>query len=538
VAACRDFIQNRYGDNYLPESPNVYSSKSGAQEAHEAIRPSNIDIKPSDLVGMEEDAQKLYRLIWQQFVACQMVPAQFTSTTVTVTAGDYELRTKGRVIRFDGYLKVLPALRKKDDDIELPELSVGDQLNLNVLIPLQHFTKPPARFSEAALVKELEKRGIGRPSTYASIISTIQDRGYVRLENRRFYAEKIGDIVTIRLDENFSDLMDYGFTAAMEEYLDEIAEGKLNWKDVLDRFYADFSAKLTKAGAAEGGMKPNEPSKTDIACPKCGRPMMIRTGSTGVFLGCSGYNLPPKERCKGTLNLTPGDEAVNVDEDDEAESRQLMDKRRCKICNTAMDSYLIDETRKLHVCGNNPVCEGYEVETGSFKLKGYEGPVIECDKCGSDMQLKSGRFGKYFGCTNENCKNTRKLLKSGQPAPPKMDPVPMPELACEKVEDHYILRDGASGMFLAASKFPKHRETRAPRVEELLPHKDEIDPKYSFLFEAPVEDPDGLKTVVRFSRKTKEQYVQSELDGKPTGWKAFYANGSWTVKDERKGKKK
>jgi len=186
-----------------------------------------------------------------------------------------------------------------------------------------------------------------------------------------------------------------------------------------------------------------------------------------------------------------------------------------------MDSYLIDETRKLHICGNNPSCEGFEVEAGSFKLKGYEGPLIECDKCGNDMQLKSGRFGKYFGCTNESCKNTRKLLRNGQAAPPKMDPVPMPELACEKVEDHYILRDGASGMFLAASKFPKHRETRAPLVAELIPHKSEIDPKYTFLFEAPTEDPDGLKTVIRFSRKTKEQYVQSELDGKPTGWKAL-----------------
>ena len=467
-----------------------------------------------------------------------MVPAQFTSTTVTVTAGDYELRTKGRVIRFDGYLKVLPAVRKKDDDIELPELTVGEQLDLSVLLPLQHFTKPPARFSEAALVKELEKKGIGRPSTYASIISTIQDRGYVRLEKRRFYAEKIGDIVTIRLDENFSDLMDYGFTAAMEEYLDEIAEGELDWIDVLNRFYADFSAKLAKAGDAESGMRPNEPTLTDIPCPQCERPMMIRTGSTGVFLGCSGYSLPPKERCKGTLNLTSGDEAVNVDEDDEAESRLLMHKHRCKICNTAMDSYLIDETRKLHICGNNPSCDGFEVETGSFKLKGYEGPLIECDKCGSDMQLKSGRFGKYFGCTNEACKNTRKLLRNGQAAPPKMDPVPMPELACEKVEDHYILRDGASGMFLAASKFPKHRETRAPLVAELLPHKSEIDPKYTFLFEAPVEDPDGLKTVIRFSRKTKEQYVQSEVEGKPTGWKAFYDNGSWKVTDGRKGKKK
>lgn len=537
VATCREFIGQRYGDRYLPEKPNVYSSKSGAQEAHEAIRPSNIDILPGDLAGMEEDAKKLYRLIWQQFVACQMTPAQFTSTTVTVKAGDYELRAKGRVTRFDGYLKVQPAPAQKGDDTELPDMAVGETVTLNKLIPLQHFTKPPARYSEASLVKELEKRGIGRPSTYASIISTIQDRGYVRVENRRFYAEKIGDVVTDRLNENFSDLMDYGFTASMEEYLDEIAQGELQWKEVLNRFYRDFTNKLAKADAADDGMRPNQPSPTDIPCPQCGRPMMIRTGTTGVFLGCSGYNLPPKERCKGTLNLTPGEEAVNADEDEEAESRQLMERRRCKLCNTAMDSYLIDEGRKLHVCGNNPDCEGYEVELGAFKLKGYDGPVIECDKCGSDMQLKTGRFGKYFGCSNENCKNTRKLLKNGQPAPPKMDPVPMPELACEKVEDHYILRDGASGLFLAASKFPRHRETRAPLVSELLPHREEIDPKYSFLFSAPTEDPDGLPTVVRYSRKTAEQYVQSEVEGKPSGWKAFYENGRWQEKDGRKGKK-
>lgn len=537
VSVCRDFIEQRYGKAYLPEQPNTYSSKAGAQEAHEAIRPSNIDILPGDLSGMEEDAKKLYRLIWQQFVACQMTPAQFTSTTVTVTAGDFELRAKGRVTRFDGYLKVLPTMAQKGDDIELPEMSVGEQLALNKLLPLQHFTKPPARYSEASLVKELEKKGIGRPSTYASIISTIQDRGYVRVENRRFYAEKIGDIVTDRLNENFTDLMDYGFTASMEEYLDEIAQGELEWKEVLNRFYRDFSNKLAKADASDDGMRTNEPTTTGIPCPQCGRPMMIRTGTTGVFLGCSGYSLPPKERCKGTLNLTPGDEAVNADEDEEAESRQLLHRHRCKLCNTAMDSYLIDETRKLHVCGNNPDCEGYEVEIGHFKLKGYDGPVIECDKCGSDMQLKSGRFGKYFGCTNENCKNTRKLLRNGQAAPPKMDPVPMPELACEKVDDHYILRDGAAGLFLAASKFPRHRETRAPLVSELLPHRDEIDPKYSFLFSAPPKDPDGLPTVVRYSRKTAEQYVQSEDEGKPTGWKAFYEGGKWREKDDRKGKK-
>lgn len=536
VEACREFIGIRFGDKYLPENPNSYSSKSGAQEAHEAIRPSNIDIMPGDLSEMEADARKLYQLIWQQFVACQMTPAQFTSTTVTVEAGDFELRVKGRVIRFDGYLKVLPALRKKDDDVELPELQVGDEMKLNVLIPNQHFTKPPARYSEASLVKELEKRGIGRPSTYASIISTIQDRGYVRVENRRFYAEKIGDIVTDRLNESFNDLMDYGFTAAMEEYLDEVAHGELDWQDVLNRFYRDFSAKLEKAQAAENGMRPNAPSETDIPCPTCGRPMMIRTGSTGVFLGCSGYNLPPKERCKGTLNLQPGDEAVNIDEDDEAESKLLLEKRRCHKCNTSMENYLIDDKRKLHICGNNPDCDGFYVEQGTFKIKGYEGPTLECDKCGSEMQLKTGRFGKFFGCTNETCKNTRKLLKNGQPAPPKMDPVPMPDLKCEKVEDHYVLRDGASGLFLAASQFPKHRETRSPQIAEMLPFKDQIDPKYNFLWSAPVADPDGVPTYVRYSRKTKEQYVQSEVDGKPTGFRAWYNNGKWEIEDKRKKK--
>ncbi|MGS2723368.1 type I DNA topoisomerase [Porticoccus sp. GXU_MW_L64] len=535
VEACREFIGVRFGDKYLPDAAIAYSSKSGAQEAHEAIRPSNIDIMPGDLSDMEADARKLYQLIWQQFVACQMVPAEFTSTTVTVTAGDYELRVKGRVIRFDGYLKVLPAHRKKDDDVELPDLAVGDELNLNILIPNQHFTKPPARYSEASLVKELEKRGIGRPSTYASIISTIQDRGYVRVENRRFYAEKIGDIVTDRLNENFTDLMDYGFTAAMEEYLDKVADGDLDWQDVLNRFYSDFSAKLEQA-QSEQGMRPNAPSETDVPCPKCGRHMMVRTGSTGVFLGCSGYALPPKERCKGTLNLLPGDEAINVDDDDEAEARQLMDKRRCKKCNSAMENYLIDEKRKIHICGNNPDCDGFEVEQGTFVIKGYEGPVLDCDKCGSEMQLKTGRFGKFFGCTNENCKNTRKLLKNGQPAPPKMDPVPMPELQCVKVDDHYILRDGASGLFLAASQFPKHRETRSPQIAEMLPHKDSIDPKYSFLWSAPVADPDGVPTYVRYSRKTKEQYVQAEVEGKSTGFRAWYKGGKWEIEDKRKKK--
>jgi len=169
-------------------------------------------------------------------------------------------------------------------------------------------------------------------------------------------------------------------------------------------------------------------------------------------------------------------------------------------------------------------------------LKGYDGPSIECDKCGNEMQLKTGRFGKFFGCTNSECKNTRKLLKSGEPAPPKMDPVPMPELQCEKVEDTYILRDGASGLFLAASQFPKNRETRAPKVSEIIPHQSEIDPKYSFLFSAPVKDADGNPAIIRYSRKTKEQYVMSEVESKATGWKAYYVDGKW-VEEQPKPKK-
>ena len=535
VEACREYVSSRFGKQYIPQEARRYSSKEGAQEAHEAIRPSDVNTLSSSIAGLEKDAERLYDLIWRAFVSCQMTDAQFLSSSIEVTAGEYQLRTRGRVLKFDGFLKVLPVSTKKDEDVLLPDIKVGETLTLKQLDPKQHFTKPTARYSEAALVKELEKKGIGRPSTYAAIISTIQDRGYARLENKRFYAEKMGDIVTDRLVESFDDLMDYSFTAQMEEKLDEIAESKQDWKTVLNQFYKGFSEKLVKAQSLQDGMRENAPTETDIPCPTCGRKMQIRTASTGVFLGCSGYALPPKERCKSTINLVPGDEIASAD-DDEGESKLLRKKRRCKLCATAMDSYLVDETRKLHVCGNNPDCSGFEVELGEYKIKGYDGPVLECDKCQSEMQLKTGRFGKYFGCTNEECKNTRKLLRSGDPAPPKMEPVPMPELQCEKVDDTYILRDGAAGLFLAASKFPKNRETRAPLVTELLAHKDEIDPKYDFLFSAPVKDKEGNPAIVRFSRKTKEQYVMSEVDGKASGWTAYYEGNKW-VQSEPKAKK-
>lgn len=541
INSSRDFIEKSYGKKYLPDTPNLYGSKKNAQEAHEAIRPSDVTIKSSHLASLERDQQRLYELIWRQFVACQMTPARFKSSRLVVMAGDFELRATGRVMEFDGFQRVQPQAVDKNKEVQiLPDIAVGAKLDLKTLLPTQHFTKPAPRYTEASLVKELEKRGIGRPSTYASIISTIQDRGYVRLENKRFYAEKMGEIVTGRLAENFDDLMDYSFTANMEKSLDEVAKGNKEWKHLLNEFYADFSEKVTLAGGeSEGAMRVNSVTEIDFSCEKCQRPMQVRTASTGVFLGCSGYALSPKERCKQTINLVSGDEVARADDDvdGEAESLLLLEKRRCPICTTAMDSYLIDKDHKLHICGNNPDCSGYEIEKGSFKIKGYEGPVLECDKCGSEMQLKSGRFGKYFGCMNNDCKNTRKLLRSGEAAPPKMDPVPMPDLICRKVDDHYVLRDGAAGMFLAASQFPKNRETRPPLLNEILPFKNQIDSKYTFLFSGPTQDDAGNPSQIRFSRKEKEQYLMTEEQGKATGWQAHYRNGRWEQSNTKKSSK-
>ena len=524
VKMARDYIQQDFGDRYMPAKPNRYGNKAGAQEAHEAIRPSNVALKGSDLSGMERDAQRLYDLIWRQFVACQMTPAEYLSSTLLVDANGVKLKAKGRTLVFDGFTRVRGA-NASDDDILLPSVKSGELLDLIKLDPSQHFTKPPARFTEASLVKELEKRGIGRPSTYAAIISTIQERGYVKLENRRLFAEKMGEIVTDRLDESFNNLMNYDFTADLEGQLDRVATGERNWKELLDSFYGDFKQRLTTASSADG-MRRNEPvSVPDVHCPQCERAMQIRTGTTGVFLGCSGYNLPPKERCKGTMNLMPVESLAITSDDDNAETNDLMAKKRCPVCETAMDSYILDGVRKLHICGNNPDCDGYEVEKGEFKIKGYDGPTIPCEKCDGEMQLKTGRFGAYFACNH--CENTRKVLKNGQPAPPRVDPIKMEHLRSQKYDDYFVLRDGAAGLFLAASKFPKIRETRAPTIAELRSVAEQLDDKYRYLLDAPDTDPDGNPTLVKFSRKTQNQYVASEKDGKATKWSLVYHNGRW-----------
>lgn len=525
----RTYIEQHFSKEYLPAKANFYSSKENAQEAHEAIRPSDVNVKANDLVGMDKDAMRLYELIWQRFVACQMPAAQYDSTTLTLIAGDYELKAKGRILRFDGWTKVFPALSKSAEDRILPNVILNERLYLKQVDPSQHFTKPPARFTEAALVKELEKRGIGRPSTYAAIISTIQERGYVHTENRRFYAEKMGEIVTDRLNQSFRDLMNYDFTANMEDVLDQIASGKRDWKIELDQFFKDFSQQLSKAelDEFEGGMKPNSLVSTEIKCSACARKMAIRTASTGVFLGCTGYALPPKERCKCTINLIPEVELLNV-LDEDSETKALMARKRCPKCDSAMDSYLIDAQRKLHICGNNPNCDGYTLEEGSFKIKGYDGPVVECDKCGSDMHLKLGRFGKYMGCTQ--CDNTRKILKNGEVAPPKEEPVHLPELRCEG-DDYFVLRDSVRGVFLSASKYPKIRESRAAKVAELVKYRDRLPEKLQYLADAPQKDPEGNDSIIRYSLKEKYQYVTSQTkEGKATKWIVNYLDGKWVEK--------
>lgn len=537
-----NLIRSKYGDSYLPAKPNQYKSKSNAQEAHEAIRPSDVTVEPdaaapalSSQRMTSQDraaASRLYELIWRQFIASQMTPARYENTTIAVKADRFELRLSGRRTLFDGHTRVSASTRSEEPEPDLPQYQEGEALNLIDLDKKQHFTKPPARYSEAGLVRELERRGIGRPSTYSSIISLIKDRGYVSVRGRRFYAERIAEVVTDRLIECFNELLSYEFTAEMEERLDEVALGEKGWLDLLNEYHDDFVIKLDAAGAKDAGMRPNTPIQTDIECEKCGRPMTIRVGSTGTFLGCSGYSAPPKDRCRHTIDLVSDENTVSAAADDESdsdenESRRLLAKRHCGICGSAMDGYMMSEQYKLHICGNAPTCPGFELESGEFMIAGYDGPIVECNKCGHDMQLKAGRFGKFFGCTNETCGNTRKLLKTGDVAAP---PIHMEELLVPDEEDYFVLREGSAGIFLGASRYPKVRVIRKPRVKELISHANELDPKFSYMLSAPQEDEQGNDTFIHFARKTRDHYLTSMKDEKDTGWRAYFNNGTWEAR--------
>ena len=531
ILDARAYIEKNFGDAYLTNAPRIYSSKENAQEAHEAIRPTNAHVTVAHIHDQKDDERKLYEIIWEQFIACQLPDADFLSTSVFIEFEAYQFQAKGREILFDGFLKVYKQ-KESDEDQQLPSLTSGDLLEFDSHKLDKKFTKPPARFSEAALVKELEKKGIGRPSTYANIISTIQDRGYAAIINRRFFVNKIGMIVSDRLLENFDDIMDYNFTASFENRLDDIANGQANWLEVLNEYYKAFQDDLDQAMDEFNGMRRNNPVITPLSCPECNtNNLNIRNSATGVFLSCSGYNNAQEYQCKKTLNLISGDEAISIDDQQEAEN--LLIKRRCPKCDVSMDNYLIDEGMKLHVCSNNPDCDGVEVEEGAFKLKGYDGPTLDCHKCGADMQLKTGRFGKYFACSNNNCDATRRLQRNGEPYPIFMDPIPLPQLQCSKVEDHFLLRDSLKGLFLAASQFPKNREARAPEVSELKMAAEALPKKHQFLLSAPEHDDDGNPFIVRYNKTEDTHYLSAEKDGKKTGITAIYSNNSWQISTKK-----
>jgi len=403
----RGFIGGSYGAGYLPEKANFYKSKKGAQDAHEAIRPTDVNRTPDSLAHkLGQDELKLYRLIWQRFVASQMMPALFDQTTIDINAGRFMFRATGSVQKFDGFLKVYqegrdekPAEGDEDDEERnLPRVNEGETLKLNAITPNQHFTEPPPRYSEATLVKVLEEKGIGRPSTYAAIMTTIQDREYVEKIEGRFHPTPLGTTVNDLLVQAFDDIFNTTYTARMEEELDEIEDGKLNWRDALHEFYGKFAVDLEKATESIKDMK-KMAIPTDEICEKCGSPMVIKFGRFGQFLACENY-----PECKNTR-----------------------------------------EVAKKAAANGQPAAEG---ETDSETE-----PIPACELCGKEMALKKGRFGSFYGCTGyPECKNIRKIAKGDQkPAPP-------PELldeTCPKDGAQLVKRHGRFGEFVSCSNYPK-----------------------------------------------------------------------------------
>ena len=511
---CKQYLLDTYGEAY--SSPKNFASKgSNSQEAHEAIRPTDVTFKAEEL-SLSQDHKKLYNLIWSRFVASQMPQPEIIVNSIKAKKAEKVFESSVSSISFDGFYKVMPPGKNSGYvDYDLESLSVGLMKKISKVDKSQHFTKPPSRYSEASLVKELEKRNIGRPSTYQEIITNIQDRGYVNKENKRLYATKIANLISDRLLKSFKNIMDYGFTAEMEKSLDEVAEGKESWKKLLEDFYTDFNK--AKELAAEG-MERNKPILTEVKCDVCNkdRKMHLRTNQNGQFLGCEGYLEEGEEQCKNTNSVLP-DELFTDNDDKEAES--IFGKTKCHLCGSSMDGYIIDEKRKLHICSSSPICSGTKLEEGNFiKPKNGEEELIDCHKCDAQMELKLGRFGKYFAC--QSCTATRQLMKDGKLKPVFMDPIEMADLKCQKCDDIYLLRDSLKGLFLAASQFPKNRETRAPLVGEVKSVLSKLPEKHQIFSSAPDKDPDGDDLVVRFNRKDGSQTLSAESKGKKK--KLFY----------------
>jgi DNA topoisomerase-1 len=413
----RAFIPARYGPQYLPASPNVYKGKKDAQDAHEAIRPTSVEITPEIAEKyLSDDELKLYRLIWTRFVASQMVPAVFDQTTIEVTAHGsdgfrYLFRATGTVPKFDGFMAVYQegkdAKDEEDEELKhkLPAVTPGETLRFRSLEPEQHFTEPPPRFTEATLVKELEADGVGRPSTYASILSTIQDRGYVAKEGGKFIPTELGFVVTDLLVKNFDDIFDVRYTARMEDELDEIEDGKLDWRAAMQEFYEKFKVDLERAEAEMEDIKRME-IPTDLVCDKCGKPMVIRWGKHGRFVGCTGYPV-----CTNTREPSP-----DMVEGAAGEFAEEGAEEYCENCGREM---VLKKGRfgQFYACSGYPECKTTKPLTGKEQKKADVPLDEECPNCHSKLVLKYGRFGEFTACSNYPTCKFVKQKTIGVPCP-------------------------------------------------------------------------------------------------------------------------
>lgn len=457
VAHVRELIHSTYGERYLPSEPNVYGTKSArAQEAHEAIRPTDPQRTPESLrAALNDEQYRLYDVIWRRFVSCQMTPAEWDSTSVSVTAetrlGPARFAGNGRKLVFDGFMKVAGI---SSEDQLLPALELRQPVGLLDLDALQQYTSPPPRFSEASLVKMLESEGIGRPSTYATIIDTIQDRGYVEQEERKFFPTALGEVVTDKLVEHFPKILDVKFTSFMEDELDKIEESHLDWVHVLHEFYDPFRELLARAGDA---MEPARSQPSSHKCPQCGSEMVYRWSKTGRFLACSRY-----PDCKATINVDRAGNPVVAEVTDVA----------CTRCGKPM-------LRRKSKRGPFLGCSGYPECSNTIPCDSDGNPLREiteedakqpCDQCGEGtLVVKWKRGSAFLGCDKyPKCKNTGKL----QPGVyVKRPPAPPPEEAgvkCEKCSRPMVIRSGSRGKFVACSGFPRCRNAKPIEKLEAL----------------------------------------------------------------------
>jgi DNA topoisomerase I len=408
ITEVREYITNEYGAHYLPESPNTYKEKKEAQAAHEAIRPTSAVRHPDQVKQyLQEDEFKVYKLVWQRFVASQMNPAVFDQTTVDIDAKSgnevFWFRVTGSVPKFDGFLKVYKEAKDTEDEEDeelkhkLPPLEAGQKLTLKSLRPEQHFTEPPPRYNEASLVKELEERGIGRPSTYATILSTILERQYVTKTGGKFLPTEIGLVVTDLLVENFKDIFDFQYTARLEEELDEIEEGKEKWTDTLAEFYKKFAKDLRYAEKHMENIKRME-KPTDEKCERCGSPLVIKWGKHGSFYACSTYDKEDPNTCTFTK-----ENPINLPDLDSADLQETTQEEYCENCGRVM-------VLKRGRFGQFMACTGYpDCKTTRRLDQGKRVPDIpldeKCPVCGRNLLIRHGRYGEFTSCSGyPDCK--------------------------------------------------------------------------------------------------------------------------------------